>query len=267
MPSCESDLIFDVGLHQAQDTRFYLAKGFRVVAIEASPELVEQARAQFPEELASGQLTIVEAAVAPEAGEVVLHLNEKSEWNTINADWNERNAVLGSPSTDTVRVRGVRFESLIEEHGVPYFLKIDIEGADMLCLEALEPPRVPQHVSIEADKLSWDGLRHEFEVLHELGYRRFKVVPQHTVGKQVPPKPAREGTYAATRFEHMCSGLFGEEAPGRWLTARQAMWKYRFLFLRYRLYGDRGRLRGTALGFALRQVLRGPGWYDTHATF
>jgi FkbM family methyltransferase len=261
-----TDLIFDVGLHQAQDTRFYLKKGFRVVAVEASPQLVDSARSEFAEEIAAGQLTIVDAAVAPEPGEVTLHLNQRSEWNTINADWNDRNAALGSPSTDTVRVPAVRFDSLIEKYGVPYFLKIDIEGADMLCLEGLRPPDVPQHVSIEADKVSWNGIRREFEVLQALGYRRFKVVAQHTVRKQKPPEPAREGRYVDARFEHMCSGLFGEEAPGRWMTARQAMVKYRFLFLRYRLYGDRGRFRGTAIGFVLRQILRGPGWYDTHAT-
>ena len=36
----EDDLIYDVGMHRAEDTEFYLAKGFRVIAVEASPGAV-----------------------------------------------------------------------------------------------------------------------------------------------------------------------------------------------------------------------------------
>jgi len=35
----ESDLIYDVGVHQGEDTDFYLKKGFRVVGIEANAAL------------------------------------------------------------------------------------------------------------------------------------------------------------------------------------------------------------------------------------
>ena len=36
-----SDLVFDLGLDNGDDTSFYLAKGLRAVAVEANPELVE----------------------------------------------------------------------------------------------------------------------------------------------------------------------------------------------------------------------------------
>lgn len=32
----KSDRIFDIGMHRGEGTRFYLAKGFRVVAVEAN---------------------------------------------------------------------------------------------------------------------------------------------------------------------------------------------------------------------------------------
>ena len=40
-----ADLIYDVGMHNGADTAFYLAKGFRVVAVEANPELVQASTA------------------------------------------------------------------------------------------------------------------------------------------------------------------------------------------------------------------------------
>ena len=37
-------LIFDIGMYDGSDTRYYLNEGFRVLAIEANPVLVKRAR-------------------------------------------------------------------------------------------------------------------------------------------------------------------------------------------------------------------------------
>ena len=42
-----SNLIYDVGLHEGQDTAYYLWKGFRVLAVEANPELTQAAQSKF----------------------------------------------------------------------------------------------------------------------------------------------------------------------------------------------------------------------------
>lgn len=266
-----SDLIFDVGLHEGQDTAFYLAKGFRVVAVEAMPSLCAAATERFADAVGSGRLVVRNVAVAEQAGPVSFYVNAKSEWGTIRPMWAERNARnLGSAPTEVLEVTGVTFGDLLAEHGVPYYLKVDIEGADLLCLEALaESPARPRYVSVESDKTSWRGLRHEFDLLGRLGYRRFKVVPQHRVHRQEPPTPAREGAQVGHRFRPGASGMFGEEAPGRWMDRRRALMVYRVIFLRYRLYGDNGLLRRhralTPLRLGMRVLLGPAGWYDTHA--
>jgi FkbM family methyltransferase len=261
----EDDLIYDVGMHRAEDTEFYLAKGFRVVAVEASPELCEAAAIRLREPVDSGQLTIVHAAIAETEGPIDLFLNPHTEWNTTRPQWSDRNANLGRPSGQVVSVPGVVFNSLLAEHGTPYFLKIDIEGADVLCIESLRPPDLPRYLSIESDKLQWSGLLHEFEVLTGLGYRRFKVVGQHLLPKQRPPNPPLEGNYADRRFTLASSGLFGEEAPGEWLGADAAIERYRKIFKQYRLRGDSGLLSRGPLGSVVMKAVRSPGWYDTHA--
>jgi hypothetical protein len=38
-----ADLIYDVGMNNGDDTAYYLSRGFRVIAIEASPVMVEDA--------------------------------------------------------------------------------------------------------------------------------------------------------------------------------------------------------------------------------
>ena len=65
MPSQPQNLIYDVGLHKGEDTDFYLKKGFKVIAIEASPDLVAHAKVRFKEAIMNGTLRLIEGGIAP----------------------------------------------------------------------------------------------------------------------------------------------------------------------------------------------------------
>jgi hypothetical protein len=70
---------------------------------------------------------------------------------------------------------------LLKQYGCPGYLKVDIEGADLLCVRALEHSDVrPKYVSIESSKTSWRDLLDEFRTLEKLGYTTFQVVDQCT---------------------------------------------------------------------------------------
>jgi len=261
-----AQLIYDVGGHLGEDTDFYLRKGFNVVAIEANPALADRLRERFRSNLSDGTLVVVDAAIAESEGEIGFYVNQSlSVWGTIRPAWAERNAFGGRPSK-LIKVKAITFHEVLGKHGIPYYLKIDIEGADILCLEGLvEKPDRPKFVSIESEKRSWHALLYEFEMFKRLGYSRFKIVDQEHIGRQRPPDPPAEGHYVDHKFEPGSSGLFGKELPGEWLTARQAIWRYRFIFLRYRLFGDFGILRILLSLPRCRKILKPP-WYDTHAT-
>jgi len=260
-------LIMDIGVHQGEDTEFYLKKGFRVVGVEAHPELIASAKERLDCYVDGGRLVLVNAAISAHAGPVTFFASEsRSVWGTTSQEWAERNQRLGSRSTK-MTVAGVRAETLLEEYGIPYYMKVDIEGADMLCLEALQRFRDrPAFVSFESTKTSWSRLLSEFALLRELGYTRFKVVQQEDVVRQACPFPAREGAYAAHRFELGASGMFGEEAPGDWMTEHEALSVYGKIFNRYRLFGDDGLFKRSRMGRGVMRLLRPKvGWYDTHA--
>jgi len=266
MAAMNGQLIYDVGAHLGEDTDFYLRKGFRVVAIEANPVLADKLRERFRSNLSDGSVVVIEAAIAGTTGEVSFFVNESSSvWGTIRPEWAERNAALGAPSK-VIKVKAVRFAELLQKYGVPYYLKIDIEGADLLCLEGLlEKLDRPEFVSIESEKRSWRALLHEFEVLRSAGYCRFKIVDQTHIDQQKTPRPSAEGRYVEYSFQPRSTGLFGKELPGKWLTAHQAIRRYRLIFLKYRLFGDYGILRFLLRIDVVRQALSPP-WYDTHAT-
>jgi FkbM family methyltransferase len=123
-----NDLIIDVGFHRGEDARFYLDKGFRCVAVEANPALVEQAPSQFAEELADGRLQIYGVAIAAEPGTVQFSVaDDTTIWSSVSPAFVERNERLMATRYHTVDVPAMRFEDILNEVGMPHYLKVDIE--------------------------------------------------------------------------------------------------------------------------------------------
>ncbi|MES2659731.1 MAG: FkbM family methyltransferase [Verrucomicrobiota bacterium] len=164
------DLIYDVGMNNGDDTAYYLHRGYRVIAIEANPEVAEAATKRFAAEVAAGRLTVLNIAIAEEPGEQPFWICEsQSEWSSFHREIASRD---GS-AHHQINVQCKTFASVLSEHGVPYFLKVDIEGNDALCLGGLDPADLPAYVSVEAVELDW------LKKLHELGYGGFKCISQH----------------------------------------------------------------------------------------
>ncbi|MEM7300516.1 MAG: FkbM family methyltransferase [Pseudomonadota bacterium] len=270
--SKHSDLVFDVGMHRGEDTDFYLKKGFRVIGIEANPALCEECAERFASEIQANQLTIVNSAVAEIDGEIDFYLNPgRSVWGTADPAWVERNEKQGQQSIKT-RVVARPFSSLIQQYGVPYYLKIDIEGFDHLCLSGLIGfDHIPEHVSVESSATDQADTMYQLSLMHDLGYKRFKLVPQHDVNKQRCPRPAREGNEIDYSFPNGSSGLFGEEAPGDWMSYDAIRSEYEKIYRQVALVGPHtGRFRNIqnryVRGVLNRLFWRGLGWYDTHAS-
>lgn len=264
------DLIYDVGMHRGEDTAYYLAKGHRVVAIEANPDLVRANERRFATEIEAGRLDIRAGAVAEtDADSIRFYKHPNSVWGTTEADWASRNEVLGDSTPIDVPV--LNFEALIRETGMPSFVKIDIEGADRLCLETLGRFAAgPRFVSIESEQSDWSQLEGEFRLLEQIGFTRFAVVQQATVPGRAVETTDRAGRPLSYVFEPDASGPFGDDV-GPWLTRDQAEARYRDVFRQYRRWGSGSLAQRTKAGRVLRgqaQKRTGrplPGWYDTHA--
>lgn len=266
----QKDLIYDIGMHQGEDSELYLKKGFRVIGIEAVPALAKAAGESLREYVESGQLVILNVAIAEREGALTFFESTASSvWGTLYPEWARRNeAKSGKPCIER-SVEGTRLATILSKYGIPYYLKIDVEGADTLCLEALKAfEQKPKFVSFESTMTSWRDLEHEFALLKELGYSKYKVVAQHKVHKQRSPAAAKEGRYVDHRFQPGASGLFGDEAPGKWLSEEDALKRYRRAFFWYKLFGNQGYL---ALPWLVKGILHrlgltyDAGWYDTHA--
>jgi FkbM family methyltransferase len=269
-PQLVPDLVFDVGFHRGEDTVYYLRKGFRVVAFEAHPELLAAGRRQFAAEVADGRLQIVSGAIATEPGSLTFYTHSRmSSWGTTEPHRAKRNDVMGE--SVAVTVPAVDFAACLRDHGVPHYIKIDIEAADMLCLEALfdvEPEQRPRYASVEAESETWSGAVRQFDVLEALGYARFAIVQQGDIGGRVAPVTTRDGRRIPYRFEMNSSGPFGDDLTGPWMDKREALRRYRRVMPALAAAHAFDQLpKGIEVRFVVAALVGRPlpGWFDIHA--
>lgn len=250
LKTTESSTIYDVGMNNGDDAAYYLHEGFNVVAIEADPLLCEQAEKRFQSYVDNKQLTILNIGIGAASGAMDFWVCEnKSVFSSFNKEVASRN----NYSVHAVSVQVETLDAVFEEYGVPYFLKVDIEGNDKYCLDALLPEHSPQYISVEDN-----GSIANLEKMHRLGYSHFKFISQYnylpveinpcpetiefkkkfkfSLSNQLSSRIFRKlirskiykkynPLYQATRyhFPEGASGPFGEHTLGSWLTFEEAL--------------------------------------------
>ena len=140
-------LIFDIGMFDGSDSRYFLDEGYRVVAVEANPELAEKARQEFQDHIAGGRLSVLNFALADEPGEIELVLcGDDLGASSIFGD-----KIAHRNPSGTCTVPTITFSQLVDRFGVPDYVKVDIEGADRHCILAMGRDTRPRYLSFEAD--------------------------------------------------------------------------------------------------------------------
>lgn len=251
----DNKLIFDIGMHIGQDTAYYLSRGFRVVAVEANPLLAQEGGVRFKSELDEGRLAIENVGISQSEGISTFWIcDEMLEWSSFHRE----SAARRGYKHHSIEVPCIRLPDLIARHGLPYYMKIDIEGHDYLCLRQLKQQKLPRYISVESY-----GPK-AIEDLFDLGYRQFKIIDQicfsaletpptigyrlywglrnfrersHMVKDAYASRAAGKlgGRYVVGkvlyRYRRRCgwtfadgaSGPFGDDTPGKWLAASDAI--------------------------------------------
>jgi FkbM family methyltransferase len=247
----DRDLVFDIGLHNGDDAAYYLDLGYDVVGVDANPLLTAQCTLRFENEIRQGRVRIINAGVLKKPGEFIFYRNLRDDgWSSFVPQKGKKGG-----EWEELKIPCVTTGQLIAEYGKPFFMKVDIEGADFDTLRSITPATAPAYVSLElncADPI--------LEKLVELGYSAFKFVNgetywptrpifDHQIGSRFlrkvgrlapfvrngisrlpqrlrpnseydPPSKYSPGGYP---FGPHSSGPFGEQAAGSWLTPTAAL--------------------------------------------
>jgi FkbM family methyltransferase len=245
--------VIDVGMNDGSDTAYYLHCGYRVLAIEANPQLVAAAKQRFAREVAEGKLIVLNVGIAPQQGVADFYIASNHQWSSFSKEVASRR---GMELVETVRIPCVPLSTILRQYGIPYYIKIDIEGYDLFCLESMSKDAAPPYVSVEFAHDMEHRLLHR---LQELGYRRFKLLNQVTytdkrpifehelrarIGRKLyridPLKPVIRRVLPRSNFDTFtsqfdwdfaegASGPFGEQTYGQWIGADEVLRRHAVL--------------------------------------
>jgi FkbM family methyltransferase len=231
MAGKQTDLVYDIGMNNGDDTAYYLRCGYRVLAVEANPLLAQSASRRFQREIAQGRLTILNVGISQDGAPLPFWIcDDHSEWSSFDRTIAGRDGA----AHHAIEIRCCRFRDILAEHGTPFYLKIDIEGNDVLCLRDLRAEDLPEYLSVEANGL--DILAE----MHALGYDSFQCISQfHLVPLENPPHP-----------EHAWL-----EQRRRWADDSSLAWRL------LRMLGARHWLRRSA-----KRLRRRDNWFFRHGT-
>jgi FkbM family methyltransferase len=162
--------VFDIGMYDGADTKYYLESGFRVVAVEGNPDLVASAQKSLASYVSTGQLVCVNKAISADGEPVELTLSGAD----LGASSTRADRIASRWPIGKLTVAGATMRQLIDEDGVPHFIKSDIERADRFCVLGLDAATRPQYLSYEVGEDFDELLRH----CRQIGYSKFKIVNQ-----------------------------------------------------------------------------------------
>jgi FkbM family methyltransferase len=193
--------IYDVGFHVGQDTIYYLKSGYRVISIEANPELVKAGRETFSSFIDSGLLIILNTGIAAEPGTLNFFVNDQhTEYSSFNKEIASRDCI----ECKEILINSNTLDNIVTEYGPAYYIKIDIEGFDHIAYQSLKPKNLPLFISIE------NGFERDLNSLRNMGYKKFNFVDQSKISGLVLEHSV-EGVAASWKFEHGSSGPFGND--------------------------------------------------------
>ena len=205
-------------MNNGDDCEYYLAKGFRVVAVEANPQLCQVAAKRFETEISQNRLSILNLGVGSAAGRLPFYIHSGNSVLSTFVPFEERigyAATLSPGEYEVIDVEVRRLSDIVNFFGPPEYVKIDVEGFDAVCLRDLDRHDIyPPFLSAEAHSVE------TFCNLVAMGYSKFKVVAGERVAADFADLPIHlnDGGIGRFSFKHHSAGPFGEDIPGDWMT-------------------------------------------------
>ena len=169
------DLVFDVGAHVGDRVASFRRLGARVVAVEPQEAMVRALRLLYGR---SKAVVIERIAVGREAGRACMLINaDNPTVSSISLAFVD--AARGAPGWETqrwsekVEVEVTTLDVLIARHGVPAFIKLDVEGFESEALSGLT--HTVRGLSFEFTTIQRDVALASIARCSALGYARFNM--------------------------------------------------------------------------------------------
>jgi FkbM family methyltransferase len=169
-------LCFDVGANIGEVSEAMLESGARVVAFEPNPRVLPELVARCGHH---PRWSVVSAALGGGAAIATLHLKAAHGQSSLDAGW-------GGRTLASVNVPVVTLDAAIRAYGVPYYVKVDVEGWEPEVLRGLSEPVPLLSVEFHLSETSIAKTRTCLDRLLELGAYEANVTPAESAALHLP---------------------------------------------------------------------------------
>jgi FkbM family methyltransferase len=132
---------FDVGANVGNRVKVFLKLGAKVVAVEPQQQCQRILRSIFQ---GNPNFTLVPKAMGAAEGQAEIAIADVSTVSSMNQEWMEKVQSTGKFGdvqwSKKVMVPVTTLDKLIKTHGVPAFIKIDVEGYEYQVIQGLTRP-------------------------------------------------------------------------------------------------------------------------------
>ena len=168
----DGDLVFDIGANIGDRTEIYKELGARVIAIEPQIECVKQLKRRYKND---SNVIIVNKAVDVSGGTRTINIcSTEPKISTMSEEWKSNSRFSNNYKWDKTQiVETVSFDNLIEEYGMPAFVKIDVEGYELNVIKGLTKP--VQAMSLEFTQEKFNNTVECIELMSKISTYKFNV--------------------------------------------------------------------------------------------
>jgi FkbM family methyltransferase len=133
------DLYFDVGANMGNRIEPLIDMGLKIVAVEPQKKCFEYLQKKY-----EGKITVVPKGLGEKEEVLDMFIANTSTISSFSREWIESTKQSGRFSrnnwNETVQIEITTLDNVIAEHGLPKFIKIDVEGFELHVLKGLSQP-------------------------------------------------------------------------------------------------------------------------------
>lgn len=129
------DLCFDVGANMGNRVAPLLKIGARVIAVEPQPECCRVLKKKF-----GNKIKLIEKGLGAEEGVLNFYVSSSHTLSSFSREWIDKAGearFVSETWSQKIQIEVTTLDELINNFGVPHFVKIDVEGFELKVLRGL----------------------------------------------------------------------------------------------------------------------------------
>ena len=162
------DLIFDVGAHLGEKSKFFIEKKIKTILIEPLPNCAKYLRKKYSK---NKNVKIIQKGLGEKSSEKILMVNKSMPTiSTIAKHW-KKGRFSKLTWDHQIKIKITTLDNLIKKFGSPKYIKIDVEGYELNVLKGLS--KKSGIISFEATTEFITNAEKCIKYLKEIGYTKF----------------------------------------------------------------------------------------------